>query len=275
MTKLEYTFKTDTLFKLLFRKNPDLLEKLIAELLDIPPDSIQQFRITNPEMPPESMGDKYCRLDINMMVDGQQINLEIQVAPEKSYSDRVLFYWARNFSTALPEGKEFSKLPRTIHISIVNFPMYDCEEFHSEFQLLEVSRHTPFSDKMGFYIFELPKIPASISTENRKLLWLSLFKANTEEELIEIESLEVPEMQQAIEAYRHITTTEEFKEIERLRSRARHEEAQALYDAREEEREKWQDVVADKDAALADKDAALEEQAKLIAELQAALENKS
>jgi predicted transposase/invertase (TIGR01784 family) len=97
-----------------------------------------------------------------MMVDGQQINLEIQVAPEKSYPDRALFYWARNFSTALPEGKEFSKLPRTIHISIVNFSMYDCEEFHSEFQLLEVSRHTLFSDKMGFYIFESCKEKSSL-----------------------------------------------------------------------------------------------------------------
>jgi hypothetical protein len=38
MTILRYTFKTDTLFKLLFRKNPDLLEKLIAVLLDIQPE---------------------------------------------------------------------------------------------------------------------------------------------------------------------------------------------------------------------------------------------
>ncbi|MCL1874191.1 MAG: hypothetical protein FWF85_08770 [Clostridiales bacterium] len=61
-------------------------------------------------------------------------------------------------------------------------------------------------------------------------LWLSLFSANTEEELEMIESLEVPEMNEAISAYRRITVTPEFKEIERLRSRARHEEAQALHD---------------------------------------------
>ncbi|MDR2712916.1 MAG: hypothetical protein LBB91_07380 [Clostridiales bacterium] len=41
-------------------------------------------------------------------------------------------------------------------------------------------------------------------------------------------------MQQAIDAYRHITTTEEFKEMERLRSKARHDEAQALHDAKKE-----------------------------------------
>ncbi len=83
-------------------------------------------------------------------------------------------------------------------------------------------------------------------------------------------------MEEAIKAYRHVMATDEFKEIERLRSRARHNEASALGNARREgkaegrcegkqaERKKWQNVVADKDAALA-------EQAALIAELQARL----
>jgi hypothetical protein len=36
---------------------------------------------------------------------------------------------------------------------------------------------------------------------------------------------------QAIAAYRQITVTEEFRELERLRSKARHDEAQALFNA--------------------------------------------
>ena len=39
MTRLEYTFKTDTLFKMLFVQYPDLLKHLVATLLDIPLDS--------------------------------------------------------------------------------------------------------------------------------------------------------------------------------------------------------------------------------------------
>jgi len=63
------------------------------------------------------------------------------------------------------------------------------------------------------------------------LLWLSLFKAETEEELKQIESMEVPIMNQAIDAYHHITVTPEFKEAERLREMARHNEASALWSA--------------------------------------------
>ena len=36
MKKLQYTFKTDTLFKMLFVTHQDLLKKLVAALLGIP-----------------------------------------------------------------------------------------------------------------------------------------------------------------------------------------------------------------------------------------------
>lgn len=63
------------------------------------------------------------------------------------------------------------------------------------------------------------------------LLWLSLFKAETEEELEKIKEMEVPVMSQAINAYYTITASSEFREKERLRAKARHDEAQALYNA--------------------------------------------
>jgi hypothetical protein len=83
-------------------------------------------------------------------------------------------------------------------------------------------------------------------------------------------------MTQAIGAYRSITATDEFKEIERLRSRARHNEAAALANAERKgylkAEEKLQVVIADKDAALADKDAALADKDAEIARLLAQLE---
>jgi len=66
------------------------------------------------------------------------------------------------------------------------------------------------------------------------LLWLALFKAETKEELERIAELEVPIMEKAINAYHKITVSPEFRELERLRSRARHDQASALYHARNE-----------------------------------------
>jgi hypothetical protein len=67
--------------------------------------------------------------------------------------------------------------------------------------------------------------------------------------------LEDPIMGEAITAYKKVSVSPEFREVERLRSKARHDEAQALFNARREERElannRWQSVVADKDAEIA------------------------
>jgi len=84
MSKLKYTFKTDTLFKLLFTKNQHLLKKLISHILRIPLKDIKSFRIINTEMPPDIIGKKFCHLDINMTVNGQQVNLEVQVLSDIS-----------------------------------------------------------------------------------------------------------------------------------------------------------------------------------------------
>ena len=85
-------------------------------------------------------------------------------------------------------------------------------------------------------------------------------------------------MKQAIGAYRKVTVADKFREIERLRSRARHNEASALGHARREAYreadEKWQGVVAEKDTALAEKDTALAEKDTALAEKDTALAEK-
>ncbi len=132
------------------------------------------------------------------------------------------------------------------------------------------------SDKMGFHFFELPKIPADVSEKDTLLLWLSLFKADTEEELKKIKAMEVKVMSEAINAYYTITASSEFREKERLWAKARHDEAQALGNAWREGAAvgeargialadaKWQGVVADKGAEN-------ERLRKQLAELQARL----
>jgi predicted transposase/invertase (TIGR01784 family) len=225
---------------MLFVKYPALLKKLVAVLLKIRVDSIGSFQIRNPEMPPESLGDKFCRLDINMEVDGQRVDLEVQVDNEGGYyPERTLYYWAREYSTALPIAGKYAELPHAVIISIVGFKLFPCAEYHSEYQALEVTRHTPLSDRMVLHYFELTKLPKTVASDNGLELWLSLFRAKTEEELVNIEALGVQEMSEAITAYRHITVTPEFQEAERLRSKARHDEAQALWNA---ERNKALDI---------------------------------
>ena len=255
MIDLEYKFTNDVLFKWLFTRNQDLLKRLIAGMLGIQLGNISDFVVTNPDIPPEILGEKFCRLDISMKVDGRKIGLEMQVAKEGDYPERSLYYWAREYSSTLEAGGEYFDLPRTIVISILAYKLFECVEYFSEYKALEVTRRTALTDRFRLLYYELPKLPAIKNAANELELWLTLFNAQTEEDLENMEAIGGDVMKKAIIAYRTVTAADEFKEIERMRSDARHNEASALGHARREaekvEREKWQGVVADKDATIA------------------------
>jgi len=118
---------------------------------------------------------------------------------------------------------------------------------------------------MSLHYFELPKLPEVVTPDDELKLWLSLFKAETTEELSKLNAMGVSVIQEAINAYNKVTATDEFKELERMRHYAALSRNTAMKKARQEGRqegyreadEKWQGVLA--------------EQAALIKELQAKL----
>ena len=220
MAELQYKMTNDLLFKMIFTQRQDLLQSLVSELLGIRAESIKDFTVTNTEIPPESLTEKLCRLDINMLIDGVRVGLEIQVRDEGDFRDRSLFHWARQYASSVKRGGGYDELLRTIQISILGFTLFECDEYHSEFCALEVHRHTLLTDKMALHFYELPKLESSYCKENLLELWLLLFKATTKEEHNQILALGVPAMTDTIETYNRITTSTDFQELERMREKA-------------------------------------------------------
>ena len=118
------------------------------------------------------------------------------------------------------------------------------------------------------HFFELEKLPDEVKKDNPLLLWLKLFKADTEEEIEMIEDVGETEVSEAVTAYRRVLSSAELQEMEFWRSL---NETTALNraakKAREETDKKWQCVVDEKNNEIADKDAR-------IAELEAKLKSK-
>jgi len=96
--------------------------------------------------------------------------------------------------------------------------------------VLEVKRHERLTDKMAMHYFELSKLPGlpEVAGEDGVMYWLQLFNAKTEEELAQIQEKGGQIMQQAVEAYHSVSASAQFRELERLRDRTRHNEASAL-----------------------------------------------
>jgi hypothetical protein len=121
-----------------------------------------------------------------MRVNGRRVDLEIQVADENDYPERSLLYWAREYSSALPEGGACLDLPDVIIISILDFRLFNCESRFSRFQALEVTRHELLASKLDLRYYE----PGKLSEANSSCGELKLFKAKTEAELRRLEEMD-------------------------------------------------------------------------------------
>jgi hypothetical protein len=135
-------------------------------------------------------------------------------------------------------------------------------EYHSEFRLLEIHRHTTLTDKQVLHYYELPKLPDLIDGDDELKFWLALFKARTEEDLNRIVEMGVPVMKEAIDAYKTVSVSQELYEIERLRDRTRHNEASALAYEREKATAEAEAKAAAKAAKAAAEAAKTEEKLK-------------
>ena len=228
--------KLDVIFKKLFTENSDLLHSFVASMLDIPPESIKEITISNPELPPETVASKFSRLDLSLNVDDKLVNVEIQVKTDTDYRDRTLFYWAKLYSSELKSGEDYSELKQTITINIINFNMFDGADYHTEVAAMIKGTNEVFSDKFSIHFFELKKVGKKPNPTNRRELWLQFINADSEEEFNMLEQTNVPIMQKAVRVIYDMSEDTRVKKIARLREKALHDEASALKNAKEEGR---------------------------------------
>lgn len=238
------TVKLDIIFKKIFTENDDMLHEFVAAMLGIPNESIKYIQITNPEMPPDVYSGKFARLDLNMKVDDRLVNVEIQVKNDPDYRDRTLFYWAKLYTSELKSGEDYGELKQSITINIINFNMFDGNDFHNEIVTANKATGEIFSNKFSIHFLELKKISRKPNPGNRKELWLQFINAETEEELNMLEETNLPIMKKAVRVVRDMSDDARIREAARIREKALHDEASALKNARIEGRaEERNDII--------------------------------
>ena len=228
--------KLDIIFKRVFgnENNTEIIAGFISDMLDIPREKITKVVIKNVELPPEEIDQKFSRLDLNLYVDGRKINIEMQVNKESAYKERTLFYWAKLYSDDLDSGEDYSALSQTICVNIINFNLFDCENYHSHFMLKEKERDEVMTDKLAIHFFELKKV-GKYKRNKRMEDWLTLINAETEGDLMALQqNTSIPEIQKTIVILREMSADEQIREEARRREKRLHDEATALNHARKE-----------------------------------------
>lgn len=235
--------RNDVIFRAIFgyEKNEKLLISLLNAILGLTGDKkIVSLTFLNAFNIKEYLKDKLTILDVKA-VDGTGVrfDVEMQVAPDKSYLQRIMYYLDRLFTEQLKQGDPYEKLCKAISISILDFIFFEEEgDLHNIYRFLNVKSKRELTDLKELQFIELPKFKKDKPKRDMSKFekWLLALKfgeiyASDMENLPE-ELKEEEEIVMALHELVRASNDDMIREILEMRSRARHEEASRLYQAK-------------------------------------------
>ena len=111
--------------------------------------------------------------------------------------------------------------------------MFDCEEYHSHFKIMEKDRHEVLTEKFAIHFFELPKLRGTeVNADDMMNLWLKLIDCESEEDLEMLERTNAAPIKEAAYFIRKMSADEKVKEKARLEEKRLHDEASIIGTAR-------------------------------------------
>ena len=259
----------DRIFKVLLT-HPDAKRVLIDVVSTVIECKVVDVLVRNNELPVMDVKEKAERFDINCTIDtGDQVDVEmhstmINESGEKraNFLNKYTYYMTDLHSSQQSKGKEYSALVRTYQVTFCSHSVFNDQiDFVSRFAM-RTETGILLSDEINMIIVELSKLSDALKKPVEKLTafekWSLFFKyAQEPVQRKHINDIirEKEEIGMAAELLQEISKDERERAILRSRRMAETDlfsnirTAEKAGEARE--REKWQVVVADKDAELA------------------------
>jgi len=187
--------KIDLVFKKLFgtEKNNQLLKSLVNSIL--PKDEqVVTLELKNPYNPADYLNGKITYLDIKATDEnGKWYDIEIQVAPYDFFGMRLLFYWAKLYSSQLKSGQTYDNLRKAIVISLIDFNYFKDpkgqEKYHRRIGLCDLDTKEIYeqTDGLELQFVELKKkkkeLPDVHSTLERWITFINKAHEYTKDNL--------------------------------------------------------------------------------------------
>jgi hypothetical protein len=208
-----------------FVENPDLLKRLVAGMFDLVADNVKDFAIVNPAIPPERIEDEPERWNINVLIDGKNVDLDVQVEEEDDFKGRTYYFLMRRLSSTYQESEINSSTPPIIDVYIVDYPVFDYDGYHSNYCVMAEGHPELVIHLTGLRYYEISKLPKVMAQNTELELLLALFRARTVQDLEELKNLGLPIINQAIEAYYELVESARFQETVRHRVESLRKEA--------------------------------------------------
>lgn len=156
----------------------------LSAILGVAPDMILWTKLLPTYLRKQHKDDKFGILDVRVMLqDESQVDVEIQVIAYDYWAERSLFYLSKMYVDQIHEGEDYGQLKKCIHVGVLDFKLFDDEEYYSRFHIWEDNRRLQYSDKFEIHVLELPKLEKYDYPETELLKWARFFNATDKEEL--------------------------------------------------------------------------------------------
>ena len=216
----------DYVFRKIFGEvgNEEITADFIEKVLDKKYDSIDLSK--NPILLPETIDGKTTILDVTVKANGtENINIEMQVAPYKYMTERILEYWAKKYDEGIKRGDKYDIAQRTVCILLTCFDikeLKEIDEFHTKWNIRE-EKHSDIilTSKLEFHIINLNNLDKVITVNEKEKALLNWCRFITSPESLE-ESImkENDKILKAKEVLDRLNDNEEEREIAYQRQRA-------------------------------------------------------
>ena len=165
-----------------------LLDFINSTMLDSGMKTFRSAEILTPFNYKKNYEDKESITDVKCITqNGSVVIIEIQLQGNSRFPERILYYWASNYSKLLKQGEKYDALTPVISINLLNFNLDDSNNIHSCYMIYDTINQKLLTDHLQIHIIELKKFKYNLLEPDLNC-WLKFFtmRDNKEEVMSEL-----------------------------------------------------------------------------------------
>ena len=181
-----------------------LLDFINAVMISADMKTFKAVEILNPFNLKKNYSDKETIVDVKCITkNGTVVIIEVQLSGNSRFPERILYYWAANYSKLLKKGEEYEDLTPVISINLLNFNLNKNDKnVHSCYMIYDIKSERLLTDHLQIHIIELKKFKFKDNDLKKDLnYWLGFFTTKNMEEYMSEIVKEKPIMEEAHKRY--------------------------------------------------------------------------
>ena len=179
-----------------------LLDFINSTMLDSGMKTFRSVEILTPFNYKENYEDKETIADVKCITqNGTVVIIEIQLQGNSRFPERILYYWASNYSKLLKHGEKYDALTPVISINLLDFNLDESDNIHSCYMIYDTNNKRLLTDHLQIHIIELKKFKYNLLKPDLNC-WLKFFTMKDNKEAIMSELVkEKPIMEEVQKRY--------------------------------------------------------------------------